>query len=863
VVSDTTSASQLSILTTTTRDQELRFSVHDSPDYHNLKVSVFNDDKKTELIGETWVSLESVVLPGGGQSDGWHALNCKGKYAGDVRIELTYYDTRPKAEKPVVEHRESARAERGSPAVGGPRESTPVKRRPLPSDPTGASPSPSVTPDHRGPRGYPTPPLQQRPSERTLTGQRPSPSQLPDRRALPDAAPLNGTPQPRTSPMPPAPSVSAPQYTEANHHVSYAAPKPYAVQPVDAIPHHVRDQGHRTASQDDFRSSHGHGHAELLHSYSAPVVPTQHGDGSSHGQASQQLDNYAYHDQSYQVAPLRMSRNHDRSQSQSMSQDLYQAPSYEELHMGHENFSSHGRLISAMQPTVEDEDDPPPPPPVHRSNAYTLPQDHQQSWDYHDHPAPLNISRYREEPSHAGYDSPPQAYNANDYSAPASAERRHTYPRPVSRPVSRDTMAPSPLRNETSLIPASLIPGIDTSRQERRDSVAYQAMPAYDSPSRGRQHSEHSEHSELDDFSSSQYDEAPGPYALVHHRSFPLAEANNYYPHPAPQEPRHTSPIHDPAPIVKPQAVSPGYAHTPVDRSARTPTRSMPTRKSVSPRPPPSAGHDSERRLSAVPFNPDSFDVYNPTVSKKASNAAMGEHGDDRRDGNVEFNDKGQIVTFSGRVIDASDHLPIDSWAPEPERKGEQKTRPVRERPVLSGARDLEAAKQRERDYRRERQDRDGIRSAVDTIHADSNIPSNALVLTSRHRYSSNGSPMQVNPGAMVLANPDSTSPGPSRLQQRNPRPVSAYGSPSNIPMPSTHVLRERENVGGYGGSPGYSAGSRHSVAAPPIPAKIPMDGGFSSGDLSALSLELQSIDIGPGSGGRSRGTARRRYDAC
>src|ERR1700733_2801792 len=82
------------------RDQELRYTVHDSPDYYQLKVSVFNDDKKTDLIGETWVDLKEVVIPGGGQNDLWHNLSCKGKYAGEIRIEITYYDTRPKQEKP-------------------------------------------------------------------------------------------------------------------------------------------------------------------------------------------------------------------------------------------------------------------------------------------------------------------------------------------------------------------------------------------------------------------------------------------------------------------------------------------------------------------------------------------------------------------------------------------------------------------------------------------------------------------------------------------------------------------------------------------------------------------------------------------
>jgi hypothetical protein len=87
--------------------------------------------------------------------------------------------------------------------------------------------------------------------------------------------------------------------------------------------------------------------------------------------------------------------------------------------------------------------------------------------------------------------------------------------------------------------------------------------------------------------------------------------------------------------------------------------------------------------------------------------------------------------------------------------------------------------------------------------------------------------------------------------------------------MPNTNVLRERENLGGYGSGQGYSRDARHSIAAPPIPAKIPLErsaggrGGGGSDDMSALSLELQSIDIGPGSAGRNTrggGTTARRY---
>ena len=134
----------------------MRFTVRDSPDYYNLKVSVFNDDKKTDIIGETLVNLEDVVVPGGGQSDLWHPLKCKGKYAGEIRFEMTYYDNRPKIEKPAdVGGMPQSIAESKRTSLAGPRHETPVKRRPLPADPTGHSPSPHVGPDS-APRALPS-----------------------------------------------------------------------------------------------------------------------------------------------------------------------------------------------------------------------------------------------------------------------------------------------------------------------------------------------------------------------------------------------------------------------------------------------------------------------------------------------------------------------------------------------------------------------------------------------------------------------------------------------------------------------------------------------------------------------------------
>lgn len=134
----------------------MRFTVHDSPDYYQLKVSVFNDDKKTDLIGETWIDLKDVLVPGGGQSDVWHNLNYRGKYAGEVRMEITYYDSRPKQEKPKTREGTPANADVASrESASGPRvQKERVKRRPLPSDPISgiAPPLTETQPQRVGPR---------------------------------------------------------------------------------------------------------------------------------------------------------------------------------------------------------------------------------------------------------------------------------------------------------------------------------------------------------------------------------------------------------------------------------------------------------------------------------------------------------------------------------------------------------------------------------------------------------------------------------------------------------------------------------------------------------------------------------------
>ncbi|CAI4215412.1 unnamed protein product [Parascedosporium putredinis] len=115
-------------------DQELRFMVHDSPDYYQLKISVFHDDKKTDMIGEGWVDLKEIIISGGNQNDLWQTLTYRGKYAGEIRVELTFYDTRPKPEKPIAKPKQ-IQTDHSVGAAGQQQQRSPIKRRPLPSDP--------------------------------------------------------------------------------------------------------------------------------------------------------------------------------------------------------------------------------------------------------------------------------------------------------------------------------------------------------------------------------------------------------------------------------------------------------------------------------------------------------------------------------------------------------------------------------------------------------------------------------------------------------------------------------------------------------------------------------------------------------
>jgi len=418
------------------RDQELRFTVHDSPDYYNLKVSIFNDDKKTELIGETWVSLADVIVPGGGQSDTWHNLNFRGKYAGEVRMELTYYDSRPKPEQPASEQPDSAGH-------------LPVKRRPLPSNPGGPrsrplgfESEPRPLPSATGPREFGTPSRRQLQAQSRSAGNTPGwhdqaeydnnePLEFDQRRPLPQPKSFNG----------PDAAQQYQQYNERDTASSYASENdPYCNDPPRSdydypasvagsdLPLGLPELPPMSSSgQSRFvrstqeppqqqRGDHQYpSHPELQHSYSAPAVPvpepqpyddrpmphldhTQSDSVLDHGQPVQLYQPYeppaqespAYYDQGQEYASVLynepqqdifppMEQYHHHEDPFDLSTQYYEAP----YHPQDENIAS--EVFEAQAP---------PPPPAHKSQNSTptyLPYRKPVS-DQDIAPAPLNIA---------------------------------------------------------------------------------------------------------------------------------------------------------------------------------------------------------------------------------------------------------------------------------------------------------------------------------------------------------------------------------------------------------------------------------------------------------------------------------------
>ncbi|RAH62818.1 serine proline-rich protein [Aspergillus piperis CBS 112811] len=623
-------------------DDELRFNVHESPDYYRLKVSVFNDEKKTDLIGETWVDLSDLIIPGGSQNDHWHPLQYRGKYAGEVRLEMTYYDTRPEDEA-VIERRtpasdkvhprkiasfSSGPAAPSPGTLSGPRQLKDVKRRPLPSDPRPRSSAHSGTssssPVRANESTNPAPTLhhhshshhqdlRQPRVDNSSSGMSDSTTSLPTYNHREYASPQR---------------LESNSMVVANSTGSYHTnPCPYPINPSDS----GSGATHSTTSLPTYQN-HEYARPHVEHSNPPmsdsssllPLLPNPHrveyaSQAPPHSSSNSLVGNAtsSYNTSSCPSYHAEYTKIPDSSSFTSTNSSAQQ-PAYghyrEYAQIGYTpplltDSQPSSLSYAMMQPRVEDEEEDglPPPPPAHRSGL--VPSN--QPVPVAPNPAPQAYTQ----PAPQTYMQPaPQAYTQ-----PAPLPQV-TMPEPMEKPASDNSLHTTPSwdpnwdyprgrREETAVattnaVPASLVPGFDPVV-----AAAESDRAAYEREVRRR---------------SGNFDE--NPLQMVHQ---PVDNR------------RHSRGLYDENPLKKPVDT-----RSLVSRTSTAPNNQLvPRRKSVSPRPPSMRG----REVSPVPFSPDS---YLPEAAREPA-----------------ARESGPIIGDDGREIDPSDHLPTNTWAPEPERK--------------------------------------------------------------------------------------------------------------------------------------------------------------------------------------------------
>ncbi|KAG5928253.1 hypothetical protein E4U42_000973 [Claviceps africana] len=805
-------------------DQELRFTVHDSPDYYQLKVSVFTDDKKTDLIGEAWIDLKAIIVAGGGQSDVWQGLTCRGKYAGEVRLEITFYDSRPRPERRVPNKMQSSVKSQDSSTS---KQRKAVKRRPLPSDPvTGESPAAPQDQVHT-PRSHASSASQSHPAY--------VPTQSPRQSGEYTHTPPQGArPQREREPYTPSPQ-------SAQRHGHRAARESYGTSS-----RHQDERGHderSNASSYDQRDPRG-----SLESFSdisdspddrlvpasfengAPPPPPAHGsrqqitgpDAGHHYNMRQDVSKSRAHRHSMSSYPGQpVFKPYDPSVSASMQIATRPTSSYESLPSQHMSRSPGYSPIGSsqhrsMQPTVEDDPDS-PNPKSHMQNDLCSAASQQELdrhtgagtssqivsrspgayGQYHSRQSPLYESRQHPDDTAHPSSVPPSSTRTTDYSN-ASSQMQISHSSTSSQHVQPyQPREARPSGYVPPAVPLSLSPGVDLalSRElcnpyhvDQRHEERYSAAGHPATPTRGRRHSEQ----------PPPYNISPQAYTP---QSYDGRSVVAYSGRSAQQATRlRTSPSPNPSP----------------QHAVR--------RKSLSPAPPSA----EDRRLSDPPFDPDSFNAFNPNLPAPDC-AEMVES-------------KGKVIGHDGREIDPTDYLPMDTWAPEPEPRGtaEQVSpeSPVKE--SYAGAKPMPASGRR----------------------------------TLRIAARPSSMPAQQGPCAVpAYGQTDLTRTSPistrHRLQKKATRASTGHSGPSasmSSPLapisPDNYQERQMQYTPTRSprlrGSLDYSNENRapHYGSGPPIPTKVPLaitSGAHDGADMTLME-EMQRIDIGAGRSRRRGG---------
>lgn len=721
-----------------------------------MKVSVFSEDKRTDLIGECWISLDAILIPGGGKNDLWHNLNYKGRNAGEIRVELTFYDSRPREIK-----QEEITAMRES------QVSKCVKRRPLPANPTSnGNNSPA---SWHGPR--PLPSMNSQSSSDTsvriqeleahqqplLVQPRPTENQYERPQSelgygSHSDIGIGSRDQALTNYQP---SIND-EYEEPNFNYngsSVSAPATYGeIELPELPPHTPRTQRSNNAITPKYYTPVNSSPSYTLPQYDRTPEAQSPLSRERLGSANVQRND------PYRSSPLRSHSTDEaiQQQSQQYPDPLPRHHSLEEQTRSDEQFSSA------------------PPPPQHLRGPSTpqvqldFPQ-YQNSYA----PAPLNVRR-------PGPKSVAHSLGREyDYQAEQSG---------ISVFESRTSMAAA----SSAPVTANHTPNLRRfNPYNRGGSAEPEQIPrhtAYTTPPFRRPQ-------------SYAHQSNGSPYGIEHRQNHQISEpfdvgrTNYAYEDPtiSPQQYAHR----EDAPIAKPRAISPDVRAT--------------TRKSVSPRP--SMASD-EPSLRGAAFSPDSFDQFNPNMGSSKPTSQVGTPESVR--GNSRGNSRGHelppkverepIIGTDGRVIDPSDHLPSDTWAPEPEKKSPRKSHQINVK----------------------------FRHLPPNQQRSQTAPSRPLPQVSAHPASIVPAALQPMVSQYQNYAPDDTisqtsnsNGGRNRLQKRPPSHINSSPNQS-LPQqqqqhrtpPSSQPLREHPKYGYNNVSPSYG---RHSISGPPpVPAKIP-----------------------------------------
>ena len=836
---------------------------------------------------------------GGGRSDGWHTLNCKGKYAGEIRIEITYYDTRPKEERPAEVRRESgkSRPQQGPrESLGGPRQLKPVVRRPLPADPV--QPASGTASDVFAPQPLrPTPPRVQ---PQPLARQAPPAAHFADPPAQQQVhryephEPSNShlvlqAPSAVEAPyIEDRPAETSQRYAGRREQTEIYAPVAEEGNPMlrrpeyRAAPQYPDEQESRQPLSDYSRQPVHHGQAEL---HSEPPPPRAAHQMTPDAPAPLSIAKGT--DYGVDAAPP-MRHYHSAPDPRILTGQPMAYPPREERFEAYQptDDDAQHNMSPRRQPYVSDYEDEyveahfeepediPPPPPAHRSSDAqpTHPRMPARPVRGQTMPAEPSTSAYTRDlrhiaqvqhTSHAPYATSPLSGGSALGHSPTA------YQQPQPQPQRQPRRSPAGSFSEIEPdMPLSLVPG-------------YDPRAAVDHPARPRRET-------MDDV---RWDGSPSHAAPV------AASHRTYRPYVPPPEPSEPSPPlhHEEAGFQRPARASVSAAAVAAAPPAPSAEPMRLPRKSVSPRPP------SERNgIAQTPFSPDAFDVLNP----HANTTSINDPGPQYRtpeEADVVARDlqRGQtnepIIAPDGRLIDPSDHLPTSTWAPEPERKTPMKSAAssldLRSRPSPQGAQPMPPSTRR------------AARESASRPHSIAGSPV----------YAYGGDAGGTSPYA--AENHNATNPRRIRIQMK-PRgqtssvastPVStpqvaygkqghsySHGTPRSIPkMSATDRDRDRDrdrdewatprrsspscspygshNANGSIHSQGMShAGSPGAGAPPPpIPAKVPISSTYSTNinpntinhagaheEYSALSEELRTINIGS----TGRRVARRSY---